>query len=229
MARCKNESALDFDGEKRDVESFLRAFNYESLKYRWNTDYQAKAIKFCLSGKALRYYNELSAAEKLDIEVVKKKLTDCLSVAPEYYMGQFFTRSLNPNETISSFCHAIQTLLERGMPSLDDDTKTKMLRAKLIPVVPSYVKNFLEMFPEKSWDQIVLIFDRSTDFKSIVPDVDVNRMGTSPDRRVESATNFRQDPGKFYAACYYCRKIGHRQNSCHKRLADMQLSQNRFG
>jgi hypothetical protein len=58
-----------FDGET-DVETFLNAFGYEAVMFNWNETAQAMAIKYCLSGKALRYYNELDEDGKNDINAI---------------------------------------------------------------------------------------------------------------------------------------------------------------
>ena len=126
-----------------------------------------------------------------------KKLKDCSARAPEYYLNLFYARKLRTNETIAAFCHDIQCTLEKGMPGINESTKFQLLKARLISVVPENVKNFLELLADKKWDEIVAIFDKSTDYKVIVPDefnheIEVNRTEVAGKRVVWDARDRQQ-------------------------------------
>lgn len=69
---------------------------------------------------------------------------------------------------------------------------------------------------------LVAIFDRSIDYKSIVPyesPVEINRVETRFENRTRES--------KFSGECFYCHKTGHRQNVCRKSLADLERSSSR--
>ena len=183
-----------------------------------------------MTGKAQRYYNELNATQKADVKEVFKKL-------PEFYMNLFYVRTLKPNESVSAYCNDIQHLLEKAMPGLEETTRDKFLKSRLISVVPESVKNFLEMLSDKTWAQLVAIFDKSTDYKSILPadfahEVAVNKFETSGQdtRRVVYDERYRtrtpqQPRRRFNGECFHCHEIGHRQSECTKKTEAMRSRQ----
>ena len=182
--------------------------------FSWSETDQAKAIKFCLVGKAKRYYNEMSDDEKKDINKIRKKLKESLAKAPEFYLNLFSTRQLKPGESISSFCNLVQSLLERGMPGLEKASRDRLLRSRLIAIAPENLNNFLEMLSDKSWDDTVAILDKSADYKSINPvEIEVNR--------AEITASKRRIGGKFVGSCYYCDKPGHRQDKCWQKAREL--------
>ena len=237
MARNILGGAPTFDGQG-NVEEFINLFGYESVMFKWDKAAQASAIKFCLSKKALRYYNELDASKKGDIDEIFKKLRQCCAKAPEYYLNKLYTRTLKADEPISSYCHDIQNLLEKAMPELNPETKGMMLRARLISVVPESVKNFLEMLSDKTWSELVAIFDKSTDYKAIIQsssvptEVEINKSETyktpSPDRRVfydqrDKPRNGEPASGRrFDVEYFFCKRRGHKQSDCWKKTEAMR-------
>ncbi len=207
---------LQFDGESHDVESFLKLFVYEALMFSWDREAQVKAIECCLKGKALQIFNGLSASVKGDIDEVMKALKDGCRKSPDYYLNLFYMRVLKPDETIASFCHDIEFLLSKGMPGLEEASKSSLLRARLIANVPENVKNFMELLSDKSWKELVNIFDKSVDYKSITSKVDdeailVNQL---------KATSIGSPKTRFSGTCFYCKKAGHRISECRKRESD---------
>lgn len=208
----RNGSGLVFDGESQDVEEFLNSFVYETLMFGWNKESQVVAIKCCLVGKALQIYNGLSNAEKADIDEIMHALRQGCVKSPDYYLNLFYTRKLKPEESIASFCHDIERLLNKGMPGLETESKSKLLRARLIANVPENVKNYMEMLSDKSWRDLVALFDKSVDYISIAK--------TDDDIILANKLSAMNSPLKFTGECFYCRKVGHRKSDCRKRQAD---------
>ncbi|RNA43351.1 hypothetical protein BpHYR1_027320 [Brachionus plicatilis] len=117
------------------------------------------------------------------------------------------------------------------MPGLEEAAKSSLLRARLIANVPENVKNFMELLSDKSWKELVAIFDKSVDYKSITTKVEdeavlVNKL---------NAISFKSQSQKFNGSCFYCKKPGHRIAECRKKQYDEknitrngQLSNDRF-
>ena len=168
MSAKKSLGKLSYDGESDDFESFQNQFEYDSLMFSWSETDQVKAIKFCIVGKAKRYYNELRDDDKKDINKIMKKLKESLAKAPEFYLNLFSTRQLKPGESISSFCHSVQSLLDR-MPGLKKTSRDRLLGSRLIAIAPENLKNFLEILNDRSWDYNVgrYYLDKSAYYKSI--------------------------------------------------------------
>ena len=127
MARQLAGIGQMYDGESGDLERFESMFNYEALMFAWDDTQKAAALKFCLTGKAQRYYNELSATQQADVKEVFKKIKEGCANAPEFYMNLFYVRTLKPNESVSAYCNDIQHLLEKAMPGLEETTRDKFL------------------------------------------------------------------------------------------------------
>lgn len=51
---------------------------------------------------------------------------------------------------------------------MDEVVRQKFLRSRLISVVPSDVKNFMELVNDKKWPELVSIFENQTDFKDAI-------------------------------------------------------------
>jgi len=231
MSRRVTGTPLVFDGETDDVEQFLNTFSYEAIMFAWSEEAQAEAIKYCLTGKALRYYNDLNETDRKSIKAIKKKLKECLAKAPEYYLNLFYMRAVKPNESIASFCHAIQQLLDKGMPGLEPATKGRLLRSRLIAVAPENLKNFLEMLADKTWDEVVAILDKSTDYRAItaptLPEIALNKAEVVRQWSTRSSSRPQE---RFGGICYYCNKPGHKQLNCRSRLqAAGGVAQRSFG
>lgn len=201
-----------YDGESADFDDFLNAFGYDATMFGWNDEEQAKAIKFCLTDKALKEFKKLSDDDKKDINKIIKQLKETCTKTPEYYLNAFYTAALEPGESIAQFCQKLQILVEKGLPGLDETHRDKMLKARLIVNVPQHVKDFLELMSNKKWSELVEIFEKSNDYKSTSPnnfqiETAINKM-TFHERR-----NFNQK-SRFDGACNICKKIGHKAIDC---------------
>lgn len=197
---------LVFDGETEgEIDEFFNNFALEAMMFGWSEAEQAKAIRYCLKGKARRYMLELDETQQADIKEIEKKLRSCLSKAPEFYLNQFYKREVRGGESISSFCHCVQGLLEKGLPGLEKTIRDKLLRSRLLAVAPENLKNFLEMLSDRSWDEVVSILDKSNDYKLI--------SSSQSQEEVVSLVSYRK---QFSGKCFYCGKGGHRKTDCWK-------------
>ncbi|CAF1081998.1 unnamed protein product, partial [Brachionus calyciflorus] len=60
---------------------------------------------------------------------------------------------MKPDESIATFCHDIEELLTKEMPGLEEESKSSLLRTRLIANVSENVKNFMDLLSDKSWKQ----------------------------------------------------------------------------
>jgi hypothetical protein len=87
------------------------------------------------------------------IDEVMKALKAGRKKSADYNLNLFNTRMLKPDETVA-----------KSMPGLEEDSKSSLLRARLMANVQE--KNFMELLSDKSWKELVTIFDKSVDYKS---------------------------------------------------------------
>lgn len=210
----------EFDGENGDVETFIKDFSYEAELYGLDVEAQARTIVHCLSGKALVAYKTLNDTEKKDIELIKKKLRETCVLSPEHYLNKFHNRTLGPNEKIGQFCRALEGLLDKA--KCTGDMRETLLRWRLISVVPESTRQFMELLSDKSWDELVTIFEKQTDYNFHKPSsdyVDVNRISANYS---SYNRNSFSTPTRFGGECFYCGKIGHRKFECRVRELDMR-------
>ena len=126
--------------------------------FNWDRSAQVRAIECCLVGKALQIFNNLSQSQKTDIDEIIKALKAGCKKSPDFYLNLFYARTLKPDESIATFCHEIEGLLSKGMPGLEEASKSSLLRARLIANVLENVKNFMELLSDKSWKELVTNF-----------------------------------------------------------------------
>ncbi|CAF1017288.1 unnamed protein product [Brachionus calyciflorus] len=154
--------------------------------------------------------------QKTDIDEIIKALKAGCKKSPDFYLNLFYARKLKPDESIATYCHEIEGLLSKGMPGLEEASKSSLLRARLIANVPENVKNFMELLSDKSWKKLVTIFYKSVDYKWISTKVDdeavlVNKL---------NAVSFKSQSQKFNGCCFYCKRPGHRISECRKKQYD---------
>ncbi|CAF1093470.1 unnamed protein product, partial [Brachionus calyciflorus] len=109
------------------------------------------------------------------------------------------------------FCYEIEKLIDKGLPGLDEENRTRMLRPRLLSET---IKNYLELLSDKKWPEIVQIFDKSVDYKEIYQgkfqikqEVDLNKIEQS-----------RTRSNKFNGTCNFCQKFGHKASECQARM-----------
>lgn len=125
-------------------------------------------------------YKTLNDTEKKDIELIKKKLRETCVLSSEHYLNKFHNRTLGPNEKIGQFCRVLEGLLDKA--KCTGDMREKLLRWRLISVVPESTRQFMELLSDKSWDELVTIFEKQTDYNfSKTPSdyVDVNKFSAN--------------------------------------------------
>lgn len=208
---------LVYDGESGSFDEFEAAFKYDCIIYGWDDRKQVAAIELCLVGKAKKLFSQIEEADKNDI----KKILECLKrgcvKSPEYYLNLFYSKQLKPDQKISDFCYEIEKLMDKALPNLDEDNRTRMLRSRLLSAVPEHIKSYLELLSDKKWKEIVAIFDKSVDYKEIYQgsfqikeEVDVQRVEFSAP--------------KFNGSCHFCNKFGHKIADCLARKNQVQRS-----
>ncbi|RNA04946.1 hypothetical protein BpHYR1_006452 [Brachionus plicatilis] len=87
---------------------------------------------------------------------------------------------------------------------------------------PENTKNFLESLSDKTWGELITIFENQVDYKSVVPgqfsqEIVINRV----EQRQGSIRNER----KFTGVCNYCNKSGYKWAECRKRMEDAERQQ----
>ncbi|RNA18795.1 hypothetical protein BpHYR1_045197 [Brachionus plicatilis] len=113
---------LVYDGESGSFDEFEAAFKYDRIIYGWDDRKQNAAIELCLLGKA-------------------KKL-GCVK-SPEYHLNLFYSKQLKPDQKISDFCYEIEKLMDKALPNLDEDNRTRMLRSRLITTNYQLTKGYV--------------------------------------------------------------------------------------
>lgn len=171
-------------------------------------------LKYCLVGRALKEYNSVASSKKTMAEMTAHIRKAC-SKPTELYLNKFYSILQEPGESVAKYCLSIQTLLDKGLPGLEKTHREQMLKARLITVVPENVKNFLELLGDRSWDELVAIFEKQTDYRLVVPPpthlitADANRIVTTDRRTPEHR--------RFIGSCHYCGKPGHKYAECRNR------------
>ncbi|CAF0833872.1 unnamed protein product [Brachionus calyciflorus] len=77
------------------------------------------------------------------------------------------------------------------------------------------------MLSDKSWKDLVTLFEKSVDFKSITTKVEDESILVNKLNAMSLKT-----PTKFSGECFYCHKPGHRKSDCRKRLSDEKYGGN---
>ncbi|CAF1014185.1 unnamed protein product [Brachionus calyciflorus] len=109
----------------------------------------------------------MTETDKASIKSIIEKLKRGCVKSSEYYLDLFYLRQLKHEDKISTFCYEMEKLFDKGLPGLDEENRTRMLRSRLLSAVPETIKNYLEWLSEKKWPEIVHIFEKSVDYKEI--------------------------------------------------------------
>ena len=162
-----------------ELSTFRNAFMLEAKIFGWNETEQIDIIQYCLKDKALKVYKEMPQEDKDSMMKIWKEMERKSSKPKQYYLNLFYNRKINPGESVAAFCHAIQNLLEHGMPGLDVEARDELLKSRLMVNVPENTKNFLELMAEKKWSELVQIFDKQVDYKQMEqPQWEVSEINT---------------------------------------------------
>ena len=111
----------------------------------------------------------MEEAKRKDIKKIFDKLKETCFRPTEYYLNLFYSRILNPGESLASFARDLEKLVDKGLPGLDVTVKSKLLKARLVSSVPETTKTFLELIADKKWSELIVIFENQVDFKSVLP------------------------------------------------------------
>ncbi|CAF0846861.1 unnamed protein product [Brachionus calyciflorus] len=138
MVKRRMGSNLNYDDDNVDYDEFYKAFGYDAAMYVWDRFQQAEVIMFCLSGKALIVYKSVSEADRNDIGRIFAKLKETCFKPTEYYLNLFYTRALNPGETLASFARDLERFVDKDLPGLEANIKSKLLKARLVSCVKKF-------------------------------------------------------------------------------------------
>lgn len=121
----------------------------------------------------------MDTSDKADIKAIEKALRSKCVETPEVYLNEFFERKMKPGERINTYCQALEKLLDKA--GISGDSREKLLSSRLISQVPLDVKNFMELMSDKSWKDLVHIFENQTDYKKQMSEfmnIGVNKIET---------------------------------------------------
>ena len=158
---ARKGSNIVYDGENISFKEFYNEFGYDASMYLWDEVQQARAIVFCLDGKALEAYNSLTQDEKRDIQQIFKKLKELCVKPASHYLNTFNTRTIKYGETIPAFCHIIEELIDKAMPGLQIGFRKQLSTDRLMKSVPSNTRNFIELVIDKEWKEIVKSMEKN--------------------------------------------------------------------
>ncbi|RNA29077.1 hypothetical protein BpHYR1_038437 [Brachionus plicatilis] len=124
-------------------------------------------------------------------------------------------------EDIKKILDTKAIILDKGMPGLEPNGRSRMLMSRLVSTVPSHIKSFLELQSDKSWSDIVSVFDKSVDYKEMYTGyfqqikqepMEINKMEQRESRFWNSKSV------KFNGSCNFCGKFGHKSMDCLTRI-----------
>ena len=101
------------------------------------------------------------------MDKIFEALKKAYSKSPQYYLNLFLNRKLNQGETICTYCTAIQEYLEDALPKIVEYTRDQLFISRLISNLTENEKNFLKLMSNKSWKELVNIFEKSVDYKRL--------------------------------------------------------------
>ncbi|RNA43690.1 hypothetical protein BpHYR1_045953 [Brachionus plicatilis] len=211
---------LSFDGEKMSYDEFFNGFGYDSVMYIWDEVQQAKAIQFCLSGKAKEAYQSMRADDKNNIETMLKVLKEMEVKPGSHYLNIFNTRTMKPGEKLAKYFRESEVLLNKVIPGLQETFKEQLLKDKVMKSVAAANKLFLELVLDKKWNEIVAQFVKRGEYKS-ADEVNADGVAIKKFER-RGGYNPTNDRKRFDGECFSYQKKGHRKSECRKRLADMR-------
>ena len=105
-------------------------------------------------------------------------------------MNFFYSRALNPGETLASFARDLERLVDKGLPGLEANVKSKLLKARLVSCVPETTKTFLEPLSDKNLAEFIVRFENQVNYRTVIPvhfsqEVVINKMDQKQTRTKE--------------------------------------------
>ena len=155
-----------FDGNTEQVEYFIQQLKQVAESSNWPDVYTLAYVKTNLTGKALKYINEIDEIKK--IRTAEELFDKLLSFFKKKSLTLSFKEWENlkklSKESIRSLAHRINLAYHRAFPQIEDETagdRTKFY--KLIKVLPPQIrldilKDRIETF-EEAVDRAIILQD----------------------------------------------------------------------
>ncbi|CAF0896871.1 unnamed protein product [Brachionus calyciflorus] len=89
--------------------------------------------------------------------------------------------SVESRRNIGKFARDLGRLVDKGLPGLEANVKSKLLNARLVSCVPETTKTFSELLSDKNWALLIVIFENQVDYRTVIPghlsqEVVINKM-----------------------------------------------------
>ncbi len=72
---------------------------------------------------------------------------------------QYYTEKRRNDEKISEYAARLEEMLLNPMPDLDSEICTTMLRARICPQLPEYVRTLIAFSSKKTYDELLTALD----------------------------------------------------------------------
>jgi hypothetical protein len=191
-----------------------------------------------LTGKAERVYKCMDETKKKSFDEVSKALVAGCSQPQEVLLYAFYNRKPHSGEQLSTFALALQDLLNKAVPLLDEKHKAIFLRAQLAMHLPDHMRALIQFNANKTWDELLVAMDQAMPFvtansgtNTIFNHDSVIASGVKTEPvEVNSTSAKRVAGGRFGGTCHYCNKKRHRVADCWKKQQDegaLRASKNR--
>jgi hypothetical protein len=154
--------SFSYDGTSDPVE-FLKKFNLQAKAANWKAEDKAEAIQYYLKGKSERIFNGIASDKRTFDEISKALIAGC-SQPQEVLLYAFYQRRPQPGEQLSTFALALQDLLNKAVPTLDDRHKAIFLRAQLAQHLPDHMRALIQFNANKTWDELLSAMDQAMPF-----------------------------------------------------------------
>lgn len=165
-------------------------------------------------------------------------------------MAKFTERRMKPNESLATYSHELNRLLNEAMPSINGVEKQAIVRSQIITHAPNDMKEMLKLSATlggEAFTKYVNQCDSTISFQtstSLIKDepVDVNYMNTNSGARNNYNNNYNRSQrggytntaskisngsnanNYFDGVCYNCDERGHRLVDCPSRAAEIKAT-----
>jgi len=153
-------TTLVYDGESNPVD-FIRQFKIHALCLDWDEDKCITSIPLFLKEKASRVFAGINP-KTTSAQIYAGIIAGC-SQPVELSLYQFYERKRRPGESVSKFARALQELLLKAVPTLNDtpDVANQFLRPQLCLNLPQHMRAMVQFNSTMTWEQLLACLDRS--------------------------------------------------------------------
>ena len=139
-----------FDGNAEQVDYFIQQLKQVAESSNWPDTYTLAYARTNLTGKALKYVNEVEEIKKIrsSEELFEKLLTFFKKKSLALNFKEWENLKMSPKEPIRSLAHRINLTYHRAFPQIEDETASDRTKFyKLIKVLPSQIR--LDIFKDR--------------------------------------------------------------------------------